>query len=82
MPQPELGQRLRAARTNAGVSLAELARRSGLTRAAIRNIESGSSDPSTQTVQQLAKSLSISAAWLAFDVDGAVATDSTDKDAR
>lgn len=63
---PELGQRLSEARAAAGLSLSELARRSGVTRQAISNIEMGLADPTTETVQRLAYALSVSPAWLAF----------------
>lgn len=77
MPQPELGQRLHTARAAAKVSLGELERRTGISRQAIRNIETRLADPTTETVQKLALALGISAAWLAFGDE-----DVTDKDAR
>jgi transcriptional regulator with XRE-family HTH domain len=80
MPQPELGYRLREARAAAGLPLAELARRSGISRAAIRNIEEHASDPTTETVQRLARALEVSAAWLAFGDD--VASTNSDAQAR
>lgn len=72
---PELGQRLSEARAAAGLSLSELARRSGVTRQAISNIEMGLADPTTETVQRLARALSVSPAWLAFGDDVADAKD-------
>lgn len=78
MPQPELGHRLREARAAAGLPLADLARRSGISRTAIRNIEAHTSDPTTETVQRLARALEVSAAWLAFGDDA----DPTNSDAR
>ncbi len=63
---PTTGKRLSDARAAAKLSLAELARRSGVNRQAISNIEMGIADPTTSTVQRLARALDVDPRWLAF----------------
>lgn len=51
-------RRLRELREAAGVSVAELAERTGLSRAALYNLENGAA-PSWETVQLIARALSV-----------------------
>jgi transcriptional regulator with XRE-family HTH domain len=55
-------RRLRQLRKAAGLSQYELARRSGLTRQAISNLEKGNRAPTWETVCLLAKGLGVSVA--------------------
>ncbi len=58
------GTRLRALRTAGGLSLEQLAKRSGLTKSYISKLERGLSEPSISSVQRLAEALSIGVAEL------------------
>lgn len=58
----ELGQRLRALRLEAGLTQAELARRTGIHRPNIARVEAGRHTPSLETVQRLAEAIGVSAA--------------------
>jgi ribosome-binding protein aMBF1 (putative translation factor) len=60
-----LGERLRAARAQAGLSVRELGRRTEITYTAIQNAEKGAM-PSVARVEALAEALDVSPAWLAF----------------
>lgn len=51
---------LRTIRESAGLSVADLAKTSGLQRAAVYKLESGESAPTWDTVQRLAKALGVS----------------------
>lgn len=53
MPQPPLNEQLRDARRGAGLSISELARRSGTSRAAIHAYEAGTVSPSLATAQRV-----------------------------
>lgn len=53
MSQPPLNQQLREARRTAGLSISELARRSGTSRAAIHAYEAGTVSPSLETTQRI-----------------------------
>ena len=54
--------RLRALRVEAGVSVADLAARSGLNRTYIHNLEAGIRQPTLATAARLAKALGVSLA--------------------
>lgn len=51
--QPPLSEQLRTARQTAGLSISELARRSGTSRAAIHAYEAGTVSPSLDTAQRI-----------------------------
>jgi len=53
MPQPPLNEQLRAARLAIGLSIAEVARRSHTSRAAITTYENGTVSPSLDTAQRV-----------------------------
>ena len=61
------GQRLREARTEAGLSQSELEVRSGIPKARLSRYENGHVIPSIQTLERLASALSISEASLLGD---------------
>jgi transcriptional regulator with XRE-family HTH domain len=61
------GQRLREARTQAGLSQSELEARSGIPKARLSRYENGHVIPSIQTLERLATALSISQASLLGD---------------
>ncbi|MFL5738451.1 MAG: helix-turn-helix domain-containing protein [Actinomycetota bacterium] len=61
------GQRLREARTQAGLSQSELEVRSGIPKARLSRYENGHVIPSIQTLERLASALSISQASLLGD---------------
>ena len=61
------GQRLREARTQAGLSQSELEVRSGIPKARLSRYENGHVIPSIQTLERLATALSISQASLLGD---------------
>lgn len=50
---------LREARLNRGMSVSELARRSGVSRVTINNIEQGYTNPTVSTVAAICKALNI-----------------------
>jgi transcriptional regulator with XRE-family HTH domain len=60
MPDSTLGPRLRRLRESRGLSAAELARRIGVSRAAVAQFEGGNSVPTWATVQRIADALSVS----------------------
>ncbi|MFT5050287.1 MAG: XRE family aerobic/anaerobic benzoate catabolism transcriptional regulator [Chlamydiales bacterium] len=69
MPPPqailtELGQRLRQARGDVGLSVSELARRSGLSRRHVAEAEAGRANLSILKLAQLASVLRVRLAWL------------------
>jgi predicted transcriptional regulator len=53
MNEPSFGDELRAARESAGLSIAELARRIGTSRAVIHGYENGSVSPTVAKAQRL-----------------------------
>lgn len=57
---PSLGHRLRAARTAAGLSLREVARRLGVSASFVSQLENGKSQPSVATLYSLAQLLGLS----------------------
>lgn len=63
-PKYPFGARLKAAREVAGISQAELSRRSGVHAVTISRLEAGGMDPSLSTVELLAEALGIPAAAL------------------
>lgn len=67
----DIAQRLRDARLRSGMSRAGLGRAAELTGQTIANIEEGGMVPKIDTVELLAKALSISPSWLAFGMDEA-----------
>ena len=54
-----VGRRLRARRDEAGLSLAELARRSGVARATLTALEAGDGNPTLETLYALANALGL-----------------------
>lgn len=65
-PTPDtFAARLRALREQAGLSVSELAARSGLRRQAVHMLEAGQRSPTLTTVQKLAEALGVSLS--AFD---------------
>ena len=60
-----IGQRIKMARKNAGLSQAELARRVGVSQPGIANWESGVHDPRPLMLVRLADALQLSQDWLA-----------------
>jgi transcriptional regulator with XRE-family HTH domain len=66
--QTALGDRLRLARTDCSMSLAELGRRTGRSPRAIAKIENGGQS-GIDVIESLAKALGVSAGWLAFGIE-------------
>lgn len=64
--QQAIGTRLREQREQRGYSQDDLAARTGLTKAAIYEIEHGKRSPMTWTIWLLARALGCPAGWLAF----------------
>jgi len=62
-----IGERLRTARQERGLTMRALARLAGLTDTAVRTTETESTMPTVATVEALAKALTFSPAWLAFN---------------
>lgn len=60
-----LAARIRQLRDESGLSLSELGRRTGTSAAAVSLLEKGS-QPTLDTLEQLATALGVSPAWLAF----------------
>lgn len=58
-PDPELGHRVRDARTRLGVSWAELAEASGVNRSTIWRVEHGLVEPNAVTMKRLAVALGV-----------------------
>ena len=58
-PAEHLGRRLRALRTSAGIAAAELARRSGVARATLAQLEAGAGNPTLDTLYALADALGV-----------------------
>ncbi|HUP28126.1 MAG TPA: helix-turn-helix transcriptional regulator [Chloroflexia bacterium] len=59
-----LGERLRELRTQKNITASDLARRSGLTKGFVSQVETGRSNPSLQSLQQLATALDVPLAEL------------------
>lgn len=53
------GERLKALRETAGLSVAQLAKATDISRAALYNLENGDSRPTWDVVQSLAKALGV-----------------------
>lgn len=66
---PDIAERLRSMRCQLGLSRAALGRAAKLTGQTIANIETGGMIPKVDTVELLAKALSVSPSWLAFGLD-------------
>ena len=58
--QSNFGERLKTLRTEAGLSISELARQSGVSKQAISNIEKRTRDPNWNTVVKIARVLGVS----------------------
>ena len=58
-PAEHLGRRLRALRSAAAIPVAELARRSGVARATLTQLEAGSGNPTLETLYALADALGV-----------------------
>lgn len=58
-PEPKLGNRLKAERTRAGLTQAELAARAGLSRKTVNTVENGVFLPSTLVALRLAAALDV-----------------------
>jgi transcriptional regulator with XRE-family HTH domain len=69
-----VGRRLRAGREAAGLSLAELARRSGVARATLTSLEAGEGNPTLETVYALANALGLPISALIGEPDVASVT--------
>ena len=65
-PQQAIGERLRASRESRKLSQDDLAAKTGMTKAAIYEIEAGKRAPLTWTITLLARALGCPAGWLAF----------------
>lgn len=63
------GKRLKALRKDANLSQHELASRAGVSHRAIQDIESGSGNPTLDTLSSLAASLKITVSELCYDPD-------------
>jgi transcriptional regulator with XRE-family HTH domain len=59
MPLMSFADRLRAERESAGLSQYALAKKSGLSKQALSNLEAGNREPTWQTVQLLAAALGV-----------------------
>jgi transcriptional regulator with XRE-family HTH domain len=59
MPSTSFADRLREARETAGMSQYALAKKSGLSKQALSNLEAGNREPTWQTVQLLAAALGV-----------------------
>jgi transcriptional regulator with XRE-family HTH domain len=59
MPSTSFADRLREAREAAGMSQYALAKKSGLSKQALSNLEAGNREPTWQTVQLLASALGV-----------------------
>lgn len=62
----ELGARLFQARQKAGLGFIKLGKLSGVSHTTISDIEKGRRMPAVDTVERLARTLKVRAAWLAF----------------
>ncbi|WP_432179829.1 helix-turn-helix domain-containing protein [Streptomyces sp. NBC_00063] len=63
-PVADLGQNIRAARQGQGLSLRELARRTGVTASALSQIETGKTRPTAKTAYEIAQQLGVTLAEL------------------
>jgi transcriptional regulator with XRE-family HTH domain len=73
-----IGGRLTKARTEKGLSQADLATAAGLDRGAIRLIENGGrKNPQVQTIGALARVLGVSTDWLITGADGTAVAKAT-----
>jgi transcriptional regulator with XRE-family HTH domain len=62
-----LAERAKTTRTQAALSMREVARRAGITEGAVRSTEKGR-QPGIDTMEKLAGALGVSPAWLAFGI--------------
>jgi transcriptional regulator with XRE-family HTH domain len=65
----QVGDRIKAVRNSIGLSVGALAERSGLSKALISQIENGKTSPSLSTLDRLADSLGVPAAYLLIKPD-------------
>ena len=61
-----IGERLRAAREQRGLSRHVLGKTAGTTGTTVQSIEDGRTMPGVDTVEQLAKALKVTPCWLAY----------------
>lgn len=66
----KIGERVRALRAESGVPLAELARRSGVAKGTLANLEAGRGNPTVQTLGALAEALGLPLGDLIVEADG------------
>ena len=64
---PRIGAALRRERTAAGLTLSELARRAGISKATVSQLEAGAGNPSIETLWSLADALGVTFAALVAD---------------
>lgn len=69
MGAPRLGSRLKAVRTEAGLTQAELAERAGVSRKTINTVENGVFSPSTLLALSLSRALCVPVEALFYLVD-------------
>lgn len=61
-----IGERIAAARKEAGLTQAELGKKLGVTQQMITQIEKGRRNPKTETICKIAEALDVSSAWLRY----------------
>ena len=76
----DIGRRLRELRIRRGLVIEDIARKTGLSRPYISQVETGKASPSLQTVEKLAQALGVPPAYLFLD--DAFACQVTRRDAR
>ncbi|TWS25545.1 helix-turn-helix domain-containing protein [Tsukamurella conjunctivitidis] len=74
MPTPDVGRRLRELRTERGLSLSELARRSGVGKGSLSEIEAGGRNPTIETLYALCDPLDVPLTALVGESPGAHST--------
>lgn len=71
MPSPDVGRRLRELRTERGLSLSELARRAGVGKGSLSEIEAGGRNPTVETLYALCGPLDVPLTALVGESPGA-----------
>lgn len=71
LPRSRLGDRIRSLRIARGLTLDELAKEAGVSRATIVNVQSGKHSPAVETLGQIAIALGVSVADLVTDQETA-----------